>query len=525
MASDDIWLSPFRASYRYARVSRATGLEVGAIDSFTGGSISRNQDTDTYESASLDYVGRLDVGNDFVRIYLDAEDPLSGASRTVCLGTFECSTPSRTVSGEVATGTATLYGRLHDLAKDDFDEPYVIPAGSNAVAAAKEIAEDCGLEVIADPSDYTLSAAWVFGIAATSDNPDSKLGAVNRLLAAAGFRGATTDVYGRVLFRRYLEPAARPIDHAFTEGEDCRVLPDLTDEQDDFDAVNVVHVDFTVQGESVRGTASDDSPESEWSTVSTGRRIVKRYQYGDLPAGESVVAGGSYPLMGAGTHDSATFRASGGGGTIETVCVSGCPIGGINQAIRITKGSGSGEIGIAQDKISLKKGQPYTESVYLYASQRVQVRIQPIWRGDDGGETATVAIWPGWTRLSLTATPAKSEEYSAGYIYLAASAPTGSYIDVAQVKVEEGVVATQFAVEAANEKAASLLATECSVIRRVTITAIFTPDADVYSACSIRLPSAGVELTRACIRRMDLELTMGCPMRLELRNYLRGDAS
>ena len=108
--SDDIWLASFRTSYRYARVSRPTGLETGAIECFTGGSISRNQDTDTYESASLDYVGRLDMGNDFVRIYLDAEDPISGASRTVCLGTFECSTPSRTVSGEVATGTAALYG-------------------------------------------------------------------------------------------------------------------------------------------------------------------------------------------------------------------------------------------------------------------------------------------------------------------------------------------------------------------------------------------------------------------------------
>ena len=363
--SDDIWLASFRAPYRYVRVSRSTGLETGAIECFTGGSISRNQDTDTYESASLDYVGRLDMGNDFVRIYLDAEDPISGASRTVCLGTFECSTPSRTVSGEVVTGTATLYGRLHDLAKDDFDEPYTVPAGANAVAAAKAIAEGCGLEVVAEPSDYTLSTAWVFGIAATADTPDNKLGAVNKLLSAAGFRRASTDAYGRVLFRRYLEPAARPIDHTFSEGDDCRVLPDLTDEQDDFDAVNVVHVDFTTQGESVRGTATDDSPQSEWSTVSTGRRIVKRYQYSDLPSGESVVAGGSYPLAGDGTHDSATFRSSGGGGTIETVGVSGCPIGGVNQAIRITKGSGSGEIGIAQDKISLKKGQPYTESVYL----------------------------------------------------------------------------------------------------------------------------------------------------------------
>ena len=252
---------------------------------------------------------------------------------------------------------------------------------------------------------------------------------------------------------------------------------------------------------------------------------MKRYQYSDLPAGESVIAGGSYPLAGAGTHDSATFRSSGGAGTIETVGVSGCPIGGVNQAIRITKGSGSGEIGIAQDKISLKKGQPYTESVYLYASQRTQVRIQPIWREDDGGATRTLDVERGWTRLSLTATPSKSEEYSAGHVYLSDAAPAGSYIDVAQVKVEEGASATQFAVEAANDKAASLLATECSVIRRPTITAIFNPSADVYSACAIRLPSVGIELACACIRKMDLELSMGCPMRIELRMYLRGDAS
>lgn len=174
--SDDIWLASFRTSYRYARVSRSTGLETGAIECFTGGSISRNQDTDTYESASLDYVGRLDMGNDFVRIYLDAEDPISGASRTVCLGTFECSTPSRTVSGEVATGIATLYGRLHDLAKDDFDEPYTVPAGANAVSAAKAIAEGCGLEVVAEPSDYTLSTAWVFGIAATGGHAGQQAG-------------------------------------------------------------------------------------------------------------------------------------------------------------------------------------------------------------------------------------------------------------------------------------------------------------------------------------------------------------
>ena len=521
---DGFWLLPYRSTFRFMRVGRASGLETGEIDGITGGSVSRNQDTAVYETASLDYEGTLDVGTDLVRAYHEAADPLGDARRSVCLGTWECSTPSRNISGADSSGTAALYGRLHSLEKADFDGPYVVPAGTNPVDAARKICEDAGLEVVSDPSDYVLTADWVFGVAGDQDGPDSKLAAVNKLLAVAGFRAATTDAWGRVLFRRYVEPAARPVDAELREGEGCRLLVELTDELDDYDAVNLVIVDYTCQGDSVRGSAVDDDPESPWSTVSTGRTVAKRYQVSDLPGGKNLVSGGSWLIMGDGTHEGGTWRQSGSGGSLSAVEVTGCPIRGVERGVRIAR-SGSGEIGFCQDKVSLAKGKRYTESLYLRADTRCQVRIQPIWRGEDHASTEVIDLEPGWHRLTMTAAASMDGEYSLGYAYLAASSPEGSSCTVCMVRVEEGPEPTPFAIEAANVKARDLLDTECSVISRQVLSMTFRDDMDVYSAVTLDLPTAGIGPCRSYVRTLSMELKPGCPIKAEVRRFLRGSES
>ena len=281
----DVWDGRFRADYRVMRVSRETHEEIARVTNVTGGSITRNQDTSTFESASLDYVGALETGTDWLRIYLDATDERTGEVTTVALGTFLPSTPTRDVDGRRQSGTADLYGRLRELSDDDFDTAVSVPAGTAAVAYAKSIALAAGFaadEVIADDSDYVTSTTWVFG--AGSDY-DSKLDAINALLDAAGFNSAKTDPYGRLIFSRYVTPSARPVAREFVEGAGCKVLASLTDELDRLSVSNVVHVDYTTQEATYRGTAVDDDPMSEWSTVSVGRRIVKAYSYSELPEG------------------------------------------------------------------------------------------------------------------------------------------------------------------------------------------------------------------------------------------------
>lgn len=285
MASD-IWSRPFTAAYRVMEVDRATGLEVRRLPSVSGGSISRNLDTDTFESATLDFQGPVGDAPDLVRVWLDATDQVTGEEASAELGTFLVSMPSREVDGRTESTSADLYGRLRELADDDFDVPFTVAAGSDAVAVAAGIARGCGLEVVADPSDYRTTAEWTFGVGGGGDDhPDTKLKAVNRLLDVAGFSAARTDAHGRVLMRRYVRPQQRLPVRELREGPGCTVTRQLTDELDRMSVSNVVHVDYVTQDVTVRGTAVDDDPNSEWSTASVGRRIVKRYEYQDLPEG------------------------------------------------------------------------------------------------------------------------------------------------------------------------------------------------------------------------------------------------
>lgn len=277
------WSKPFRASYRYMRVSRASGMEVARLSNIeSGGSITRNSDTDTFESASLPFVGSLDIGSDLLRIYLDASF-YSGGEASECLGTFLVNVPSRSIKGGVSSATASLDGRLQELADEDFDEAVTIEAGADPVAAAAEIVRGCGLEAIAETCAYRLSEPRTYGLG----DDDKVLAAVNDLMGIAGFSSVKTDPYGRVLMRRYVEPSKRARAWSFAEGVDATFIDEATDERDVSGVANVVRAIYSTEDKTVVGIAVDDDPASEFSTVSIGRRKVARYPYTELPEGDT----------------------------------------------------------------------------------------------------------------------------------------------------------------------------------------------------------------------------------------------
>lgn len=254
----DSWIRPFDASYDFVRVSRETGLELDFVrDIENGGSIERNANTALYETASLDFADKFDVGNDFLRVYLNATFT-DGSKRRECLGTFMPQVDSVDIDGAYREGQINAYGLLKRLKDDDFDGPYVIVAGSNLVDEAVKIAESVGLTVYADPSSLLLGSTLVFGVGRDND-AKNKLDAVDLLLKAAGFRSPVTDRMGNVIYRRYVEPADMPISAEFTEGRDARFMSDMTESTNRAEVCNVVHVDFSTQDASVRGTAVDDS--------------------------------------------------------------------------------------------------------------------------------------------------------------------------------------------------------------------------------------------------------------------------
>ena len=272
------WSRPFSASYRFVRVSRATGYETGVVAGVEdGGTIERNLDTSVKESGALTAVGWEPLGADLLRAYLVATFP-DGAVAEEALGTFLASVSSRSLGGPSPTCRVSLMGRLQELADDMLETAVTVPAGANAVQRAAQLARDAGLEVVADASDYALPGAVVYGVSAASgaDADETRLDAINDLLSRAGFSSASTDPYGRVVMRRYVEPADRAPSASFAEGPTARFLREVTDERDASGVANVVLAVCPDEGGGGLVGRAEDASGGEWSVASVGRRIVHK---------------------------------------------------------------------------------------------------------------------------------------------------------------------------------------------------------------------------------------------------------
>lgn len=276
-------------AYRFMRVDRDTGNEVAELRMLRGGTVTRNNDVRIFETAEVECLGSLDVGADLVRVYLDGTwraDDGSAASRSIALGTFLPSTPSRSVHRGYSTSTVKMYGRIQELLDDGFARPVTIPKGANAVDEARRVCESMGLEVVADPSDFKVSRVRVYGIGAEQNNSEvgqTKLDMVNDLLSLAGFMSAKSDAMGRILLRRYTEIADRQAVVSMSEGPSCRFESDMEYEEDAFGVANHVVVVYSGEDRSVVGEAWDRDPASRYSTVNVKRTITKGYTFNELP--------------------------------------------------------------------------------------------------------------------------------------------------------------------------------------------------------------------------------------------------
>lgn len=276
------WTKPFSAAYRWMRVSRDTGYEVGQITNLTSGELTINQDSSTFESASVDCIGPIDVGIDLLRCYMDATWD-DGTTETVCLGTWVPSIPSRDVKGSYENCSIRLDGRLLEVNEDSFDAPVVFGNTSTCIEYARGIIEGCGLSVVMYDNDPGTRIAnhWTFGLDGDDSNGGSKLRAVNALLSRANFRSASTDAYGNVVFRKSAEQPYGTPSWTFTEGPSATFLMDATDERDATDVCNVVLAVYETEDSTTIGEAIDDDPTSPYSTVSLRRRKVAKYFYDD----------------------------------------------------------------------------------------------------------------------------------------------------------------------------------------------------------------------------------------------------
>ena len=307
------WTKPFDATYEWWRVPRSSyrppvpelgagdpgffdiGAETERVTNITDGKITVNDNTETFETATVNCVGPLDVGTDLLRCHMVAtfED---GTTEDVVLGTFVSNVPKRDVQGSYEQCAARLDGRLMELAEDSFEDVYTVPKGDNGFGYYSPVVRESGLTFantyvgLNDVPIQPMNATLTFGLDADGDNAGgSKLDFLNTLTRLWDYRAAKTDQYGRIRMQLPINYEAEPV-WRFAEGINATFLADVTDERDTTDVCNVVLAIYESPDATVIGTAVDDDPLHEHSTVSMGRRKVAKYKYQDTVTQEQADA-------------------------------------------------------------------------------------------------------------------------------------------------------------------------------------------------------------------------------------------
>lgn len=149
--------------------------------------------------------------------------------------------------------------------------------------------------------------------------------------------------------------------------------------------------------------------------------------------------------IGTGTWESGTWRLL-GTGTIKNVTLPDSPLNNLTKGILITRINTSDQIGFCQDKYAgLLKGEAYTVSAWVKCSEKMAVKLQTYWTGDDSsGISQSMTVEANkWTHLSFTSEPSSSSSRSIAYIY-SQGGSVGATMYVCGVKLEKGTKATEW---------------------------------------------------------------------------------
>jgi hypothetical protein len=260
--------------FEYTRVDSKTLENVEVLDVVAdGGSIEYNDLTALKVSATVPLLGRLDLGEDWLRIYSihvldDEEVRLAHATLMLSVPSYTL-TSKRSFEGPLVQGTAELYSLLHILEEQVTDVPLSIPAGTLAVQYAASLISSAGLSVQSDESAAVLNSG------ATFDAGTPYLEIVNWLLDYAGFDSAEIDGYGNVQLRRYTDPSALSPVVIFRDDDECTFFEGVVQQFNMHDVPNKVIVIMTNEETTLTSVAVNDDPQSRYSTVSRGRAITR----------------------------------------------------------------------------------------------------------------------------------------------------------------------------------------------------------------------------------------------------------
>ncbi|MDR1713096.1 MAG: hypothetical protein LBR39_02930 [Coriobacteriales bacterium] len=269
--------------FYFTSVDPETMRDTGFLDMLMdGATVERNALTATKTAATVPFYSQLPEGNYWMRLY--SRSTLGDDVATLCLGTFMPSVPARTVEYAMSTGSANLYSLLHLLEEQLLPYPLSLAAGTQSIAKAVELAQECGLATHADSSASVLQST------ATFDAGTSYMEVVNWLLDYAGFRSVDIDPQGAALMRRYYDPALDQPAYTLTDDGAAAFAPQVTHEMDEFAVPNRLVALCSNQEQTLTAVVDNDDPANRYSIPSRGRVIATAAEIEQIDSQEALEA-------------------------------------------------------------------------------------------------------------------------------------------------------------------------------------------------------------------------------------------
>lgn len=273
------WTKPMEQSYEYTIVEPTTLADVKRLDTVKTASFTRDSETATLGSATVDVVKTF--GEDYIRGYLKTVQ--NGVTEKFPLGTVLVQSPSSTFSGIITTSSLDAYTPLIELKENQPPLGYYLRRDTNIMDAAyKIIDEHCRVPVnpvahvyrtndegeIVDESP-TLKQNFV----ANAD--DTWLTFVTDLIANANYE-LGLDETGRILFVPKQELASLQPVWTFDDGNSSILYPEITMNHDLYGIPNVVEVVYSYGNVKKTAVVKNEDPNSPISIISRGREITYR---------------------------------------------------------------------------------------------------------------------------------------------------------------------------------------------------------------------------------------------------------
>lgn len=274
------WTKSMKQTYEFYIVNPVNGNNIKKLDTVISASVSRDITSDTQISGSIEYDGELD--EEYVRIYLVAEQ--CDEIEKIPLITMLCQTPSTSFNGKRKTTSITGYSPLIELQNVYPPLGYTIPSTTmdpniNLGELIPNICEDnCRMKVLSMPNDENMVkiTRQVLAQAYASDPSRSWFELVQDLLRMVSYK-ARVDELGKIFFEKYQNIAMMAPRYTFDTSNSSILSSDISIDRDLYGVPNVIEVIVTLlDGTTITAVAINDDKNSAASTVSRGRKVVKR---------------------------------------------------------------------------------------------------------------------------------------------------------------------------------------------------------------------------------------------------------